>query len=89
MAIMQLSVEEANNRMGQMDDGVHQAELLANKILDRATEMTASSWRGNKSQLFAQTMMNHHDDFQAVVNNLKHIAATGKENINAVVSHEG
>ncbi|MDV3124023.1 hypothetical protein M1247_03790 [Mycobacterium sp. 21AC1] len=83
-----LTPQEAEIKIGQVDEAMINARTLANSILDRTQTMTASSWLGGKAQKFAGLMTQHHDDFTAVINQLTQVAETGKSNMRTLANND-
>ncbi|MGV9801802.1 WXG100 family type VII secretion target [Mycobacterium sp. NPDC003449] len=81
-----LTPQEAETKIGQVDEAMTTARTLANNILERAETMTASSWLGGKAQKFAGMMTQHHDDFTAVITQLTQVAETGKSNMRTLAN---
>jgi uncharacterized protein YukE len=86
MSQTSLTQAEAQTKITQVDDAMHSARQLGQKMQSITTEMTSSSWQGNQASVFAQKMLQYNDDFTAIINRLTQVAETGKSNMMALVN---
>ncbi len=88
MSVTSLTQAEAQARLAQAEELMSHAHQLVQSMQDRTMQMTASSWQGTQASKFAQAMQGHTDDFTAILNSLRHVVETGKQNINTQVNVE-
>jgi len=88
MSLTSLTHAQAQAKANQIDEHMVNIRRLLQQMQDRTTQMTGSSWKGNQARLFAQRMLQHTDDFAAVVQKLEHYVETGKTNMTALVNLE-
>jgi WXG100 family type VII secretion target len=85
---LSLTPAEAQPKINQIDEEMHDVRTLANRILDSTQTMTASSWKGGRAAVFNQIMTQHHENMNIVINNLQRIVDKTKNDINAFIAHE-
>jgi hypothetical protein len=85
---LHLTPADAQTKIQQVDDAMHNLRSLASRILDSTETMTAGSWQGGKAQTFRGIMSQHHEDFNYVITQLTYVAEKGKSDIQTLVSHD-
>jgi hypothetical protein len=85
---LSLTPAEAEAKITQIDEAMIEVRRLANGILDNTETMTASSWLGGRAQTHRAIMMQHHEDFNHVINALQQLGEKGKSDIQAIVGAE-
>jgi uncharacterized protein YukE len=81
---LSLTPAEANAKIGQIDEAMTQARVLAKRLLDRTEDMTATTWLGGRAQTFRAVMQQHDEDFNHVINALQGVADKGKSDIRTI-----
>jgi len=85
---LELTPDEAQARIHQVDDAMVMVRSLATRILDTTQTMTAGSWLGGRAAMFNKIMAQHHEDFNNVINRLTQVAEKGKSDIQTLVAHD-
>jgi uncharacterized protein YukE len=83
-----LTPPEAHAKINQIDQAMADAHQLKNKVQDITVQMTSSSWRGNQASNFASKMTQYDEEFGAIINQLSHVAETGKSHMMTLINHD-
>jgi ubiquinone biosynthesis protein UbiJ len=83
-----LTHAQAQAKVNEARDHLISARQRLHAMEDKAAEMTASSWRGNQSQLFLQKLQQQIEDMRSVIQRLEHHIETGERNMTGLVNLE-
>jgi uncharacterized protein YukE len=88
MAQTSLTPDAAQAKINTIDQAMADARQLKNQVDDITLQMTSNSWRGNQAQMFATKMQQYDEDFNAIINQLQHVADTGKSHMHTLINHD-
>jgi hypothetical protein len=85
---LSLSPDEAQAKINQIDTEMLDVRGQANRILDSTEAICGRSWQGGRAATFSRIMVQHHEDFNTVLNNMQRIVDKGKADIQTLVAHD-
>jgi signal transduction histidine kinase len=88
MSQTSLTQAQAQAKLGQAENYLHDAQRLATRMQGTTNDMTSGPWLGNQATRFNQKMQQYTDDFNNIVNRLQQVIDTGANNMKTLVAHD-
>ena len=83
---LKLTHQEAQAKLGQIDELRNQAIRTLNQIEDNQNLMLNGNWTGGSATTYGHTTTTQNDDMNTIIKDLNHIVDTATTHINSITT---